>query len=250
MSMDSIIKIKDLHFSYDGPKILESIQIDIQRNEFIGMVGPNGSGKTTLLKIIMGVLTPDKGTIEVLGKPPFQSVKEIGYMPQLTPFSRDFPISVEEVVLMGRLGKTSSIGFFNKDDKRAAEKSMDDVEILELRKRAIGSLSGGQLQRVLIARALTCEPKIMILDEPTANVDMKIEKDIFDLLKRLNENVTIIVVTHDIGFISQYIHRVACINRTLICHPTSELTGETIENMYGTHMHMVHHHHEDEKKLS
>jgi zinc transport system ATP-binding protein len=154
---------------------------------------------------------------------------------------------VEEVVLMGRLGKTSSIGFFNKADKRAAEKSMNDVEILDLRKRAIGSLSGGQLQRVLIARALTCEPKIMILDEPTANIDMKIEKDIFDLLKQLNESVTIIVVTHDIGFISQYIDRVACINRTLICHPTSELTGETIENMYGTHMHMVHHH-GDEKK--
>ena len=115
-------------------------------------------------------------------------------MPQLTPFSRDFPISVEEVVLMGRLGKTSSIGFFNKADKCAAEKAMNDVEILELRKRAIGSLSGGQLQRVLIARALTCEPRIMILDEPTANVDMKIEKDIFDLLKQLNENVTIIVV--------------------------------------------------------
>jgi zinc transport system ATP-binding protein len=192
-------------------------------------------------------LTPDAGTVEVLGKPPFQSVKEIGYMPQLTPFLRDFPINVEETVLMGRLGKTSSIGFFNKADKRAAEKAMDDVEILDLRKRAIGSLSGGQLQRVLIARALTCEPEIMILDEPTANVDMKVEKDIFDMLKQLNEKITIIVVTHDIGFISQYIHRVACINRTLICHPTSELTGETIENMYGSHVHMVHHHHEDEK---
>ena len=245
--MDSVIKIRDLHFSYGGPKILENIEIDIQRNEFIGMVGPNGSGKTTLLKIIMGVLTPDAGTVEVLGKPPFQSVKEIGYMPQLTPFLRDFPINVEETVLMGRLGKTSSIGFFNKADKRAAEKAMDDVEILDLRKRAIGSLSGGQLQRVLIARALTCEPEIMILDEPTANVEMKVEKDIFDMLKQLNEKITIIVVTHDIGFISQYIHRVACINRTLICHPTSELTGETIENMYGSHVHMVHHHHEDEK---
>jgi len=170
-------------------------------------------------------------------------------MPQLTPFSRDFPISVEDTVLMGRLGKTSSIGFFNKADKHAAEKAMNDVGIFDLRKRVIGSLSGGQLQRVLIARALTCEPEIMILDEPTANVDMKVEKDIFDMLKQLNEKITIIVVTHDIGFISQYIHRVACINRTLICHPTSELTGETIENMYGSHVHMVHHHHEDENRI-
>ena len=244
MSINSIIKIKDLHFSYGGPKILENIEIDIKQNEFIGMVGPNGSGKTTLLKIIMGALSPDQGSIEVLGQSPTRSVTEIGYMPQLTPFSREFPISVEEVVLMGRLGKTSSIGFFNKDDKRAAEKAMINVGVEDLKKRAIGSISGGQLQRVLIARALTCEPKIMILDEPTANVDMKIEKDIFDLLKQLNESITIIVVTHDIGFISQYINRVACINRTLVCHPTSELTGETIENMYGTHMNMVHHHHE------
>ena len=246
----SLLRLRDIHLAFGGPELLSGANLKLEKGERVCLVGRNGTGKSTLLKIIMGVLTPDKGTIEVLGKPPFQSVKEIGYMPQLTPFSRDFPISVEEVVLMGRLGKTSSIGFFNKADKRAAEKSMNDVEILDLRKRAIGSLSGGQLQRVLIARALTCEPKIMILDQPTANVDMKIEKDIFDLLKRLNENVTIIVVTHDIGFISQYIHRVACINRTLICHPTSELTGETIENMYGTHMHMVHHHHEDEKKLS
>jgi zinc transport system ATP-binding protein len=244
LSEDSVIKIRDLHFSYGGPPILEDINLDIQAREFIGMVGPNGSGKTTLLKIILGLLSPDSGSVEVLGKPPHQAVKEIGYMPHLAPFSRDFPISVEETVLMGRLGKTSNIGFFNKKDKQLAAQSMEAVEVLDLKKRAIGSLSGGQLQRVLIARALTCNPEIMILDEPTANVDMKVEKDVFDLLKILNEKITIIVVTHDVGFISQYINKVACINRTLICHPTSELTGETIENLYGTHVHMVHHHHE------
>ncbi len=246
MKEDTVIKIRDVHFSYGGPPILENIELDIQAKEFVGMVGPNGSGKTTLLRIILGLLNPDRGSVEVLGKPAHQGVKEIGYMPQLTPFSRDFPISVEETVLMGRLGKTSSIGLFSKEDKRLAAESMEAVEVLDLRKRPIGSLSGGQLQRVLIARALTCNPEIMILDEPTANVDMKVEKDIFDLLKRLNEKITIIVVTHDIGFISQYITKVACINRTLICHPTSELTGETIENLYGTHVHMVHHHHEGE----
>ena len=246
MNEDSVIKIRDLHFNYGDVPILEDINIDIQQKEFIGMVGPNGSGKTTLLKIILGLLAPDHGTVEVLGKPPVQSVKNVGYMPQFAPFTRDFPISVEETVLMGRLGKTSSMGFFSKEDKQLAAESMEAVEVLDLRKRSIGSLSGGQLQRALIARALTCNPEIMILDEPTANVDMKVEKDIFDLLKKLNEKITIIVVTHDIGFISQYIDRVACINRTLICHPTSELTGETIENLYGTHVHMVHHHHEGE----
>ena len=181
MSENSVIKIHDLHFSYGNPVILEDIQLNIKAKEFVGMVGPNGSGKTTLLKIILGLLDPDKGSVEVLGKQPYQAVKEIGYMPQLTPFSRDFPISVEETVLMGRLGKTSSIGLFSKEDKQVAAESMEAVEVLDLRKRSIGSLSGGQLQRVLIARALTCNPEIMILDEPTANVDMKIEKDIFDL---------------------------------------------------------------------
>ena len=246
MSENSVIKICDLHFSYGNPVILEDIQLDIKANEFVGMVGPNGSGKTTLLKIILGLLDPDKGSVEVLGKQPHQAVKEIGYMPQFTAFSRDFPINVEETVLMGRLGNTSSIGFFSKKDKQLVGESMEAVEILDLKKRSIGSLSGGQLQRVLIARARACNQKIMILEEPTANVDMKAEKDIFDLLKKLNKKITIIVVTHDIGFISQYITKVACINRTLICHRTSELTGETIENLYGTHVHMVHHHHEGE----
>ena len=246
MNEDSVIKIRDLNFNYGEVPILEDINIDIQHKEFIGMVGPNGSGKTTLLKIILGLLQPDHGSVEVLGKLPLQSVKDVGYMPQLAPFSRDFPITVEETVLMGRLGKTSSMGLFSNEDKQLAAESMNAVEVLDLRKRSIGSLSGGQLQRALIARALTCNPEIMILDEPTANVDMKVEKDIFDLLKKLNEKITIIVVTHDIGFISQYIDRVACINRTLFCHPTSELTGETIENLYGTHVHMVHHHHEGE----
>ena len=248
MTENPIIKIRDLHFSYGGPLILEDVQLDIEAKEFVGMVGPNGSGKTTLLKIILGLLDPDKGSVEVLGKPTHQAVKNIGYMPQLTPFSRDFPISVEETVLMGRLGKTSAIGLFSKQDKELAAESMEAVEIIDLKKRSIGSLSGGQLQRVLIARALTCSPEIIILDEPTANVDMKAEKDIFDLLKKLNEKITIIVVTHDIGFISQYITKVACINRNLICHPTSELTGKTIEELYGTHVHMVHHHHEGEER--
>ncbi|MEK9629857.1 MAG: metal ABC transporter ATP-binding protein [Nitrospinota bacterium] len=244
MNKNPVIKIQDLHFRYGGPPILEDIQLEIEAQEFVGMVGPNGSGKTTLLKIILGLLEPDRGFVEVLGKPPHQAVQEIGYMPQTTPFARDFPITVEETVLMGRLGKTSKFGLFSKEDKELAAESMEAVEIIDLRKRPIASLSGGQLQRVLIARALTCNPEIMILDEPTANVDMRVEKDIFDLLKKLNEKITIIVVTHDIGFISQYITKVACINRTLICHPTSELTGETIENLYGTHVHMVHHHHE------
>ena len=185
MNEDSAIKIRDLHFNYGKVPILEDINIDIQQKEFIGMVGPNGSGKTTLLKIILGLLQPDHGTVEVLGKLPMQSVKDVGYMPQLAAFSRDFPITVEETVLMGRLGKTSSMGFFSKEDKQLAAESMNAVEVLDLRKRSINSLSGGQLQRVLIARALTCNPEIMILDEPTANVDMKVRERYFRSFKKI-----------------------------------------------------------------
>lgn len=154
MNEDSVIKIRDLQFNYGEVPILEDINIDIQQKEFIGMVGPNGSGKTTLLKIILGLLQPDHGAVEVLGKSPLQSVKDVGYMPQLAAFSRDFPITVEETVLMGRLGKTSSMGFFSKEDKQLAAESMNAVEVLDLRKRSISSLSGGQLQRVLIALSL------------------------------------------------------------------------------------------------
>jgi len=124
-----------------------------------------------------------------------------------------------------------------------ANRAMDATEILDIKARTLASLSGGQLQRVLIARALACEPEILILDEPTANIDLRVGGDIFDLLKKLNERMTIIVVSHDIGFISEYVTRVACLNRTLVCHETAALTGEFVEQLYGSHVRMIDHVH-------
>jgi len=242
--MTDAIHIENLSFSYGGPLVLEKVNLRVPEGEFLGIVGPNGSGKSTLLKLILGMLSPDEGRVTLFGRPPVEGRRLVGYMPQITHFPRDFPINVEETVLLGRLGKAPAVGFYRKRDREVAEQVMRDVEIWDLRKRPIGTLSGGQFQRVLIARALAGEPQILILDEPTANIDMRSEMDIFDLLRQLNERVTIIVVSHDIGFISRYIHRVACLNRTLVVHKTTEITNEILQSLYERPVHLVAHRHE------
>ncbi|HPQ94766.1 MAG TPA: ATP-binding cassette domain-containing protein, partial [Thiolinea sp.] len=158
---------------------------------------------------------------------------------------RDFPISVEQVVLLGRLGagRGRMPGFFSSADRSAAYQALQEVEADDLAHRQIGALSGGQLQRVLLARALVAQPEILILDEPTANIDMRLESDIFDELKRLNQRMTILVVSHDIAFISSYVHRVACLNRTLVCHETSTIQGDMVQALYGGEVRRVEHHH-------
>jgi zinc transport system ATP-binding protein len=244
--MTPLITLEDVSFSYGGPLVLDHVTLTIYQGEFLGIVGPNGSGKSTLLKMILGLLAPTEGRVEVLGRPPAQSRTAIGYVPQFARFPRTFPITVEQTVLMGRLGKTRAIGPYRKLDKDIAGRVMDEAEILDLRHRPIGTLSGGQLERVLIARALACEPDMLLLDEPTASVDVRVEENIFGLLQRLNATVTIVVVSHDIGFISQYIERVACLNRTLVCHPTSAITGELIAQLYGAPVRAIAHNHEQD----
>jgi zinc transport system ATP-binding protein len=193
--------------------------------------------------LILGLLEPVSGTIDVLGCEPQSASRKIGYVPQYPAFGRDFPITVEQVVLMGCLGNSSLFGGYSRQDRWVAHRAMVETEVEGLAKREISTLSGGQLQRVLVARALACNPKILILDEPTANIDMRVESDIFDLLKHLNQRMTIILVSHDVGFISQYVDRVACLNRTLVCHQTSCINGRVIDELYGTHVHMVEHLH-------
>ena len=205
---------------------------------------PMPAVKSTLLKLILGLLEPARGEIKVLGKSPRRGRKHLGYVPQYPAFSRDFPITVEQTVLMGRFGTRTFLGgAMPEADYRIAARVMQETEVFDLKERQLSTLSGGQLQRVLVARALACEPKVLILDEPTANIDMRVETDIFDLLKGLNQRMTIIVVSHDIGFISQYVDRVACLNRTLICHHTAAIDGQMINELYGSDVHMVEHVH-------
>jgi zinc transport system ATP-binding protein len=238
-----VIDIDNVSFNYGAVPVLEDVSLKINEGEFIGIIGPNASGKSTLLKLILGLLEPDKGSIKIFNHDGKRLHNHIGYVSQHVTFSRDFPITVEEVVMLGHVTKISKMFRFNKNEIISARLAMQALEIEGIAKRQIGTLSGGQLQRVLIARALVCKPEILILDEPTSNVDIRAEEDIFSLLKNYSEYMTIIVVSHDIAFISGYVDRVACLNRTLVCHDTESISGKIIEELYDAPVKMIHHHH-------
>ncbi|MDD2309476.1 MAG: metal ABC transporter ATP-binding protein [Desulfuromonadaceae bacterium] len=239
--MNPIVILKGVSFSYGGPPVLEEVDLAVEEGEFLGLVGPNGSGKSTLLKILLGLLEPSSGQAEILGGTPAQARGAIGYVPQFAAFPHDFPISAGEVVLQGRLGHVRIFGGYRAKDREIARQALLETYVWDLKDQPIGSLSGGQLQRVLLARALATQPKLLILDEPTASIDPRAEEDIFDLLKKLKSRMTILVVSHDIGFISQYVTRIACLNRRLVCHTTSALTGEMIQQLYGSPVRMIRH---------
>jgi len=241
--MSHAIELRSVSFSYGGPLVLEDIDLDIDEGEFLGLVGPNASGKSTLLKVMLGLHRPTTGQARVFGGNPSEARRRIGYVPQFATFRRDFPISVNDMVLLGRLGATRVLGGYRAEDRDRAERAMREAQVWDVRSRPIGTLSGGQLQRALVARALVSDPRLLILDEPTANIDVLAEEDIFQLFRQLNERMTIIVVSHDLGFISQYVQRVACLNRTLVCHKTGDITGEVIARLYGTPVRLIDHGH-------
>lgn len=238
-----VIDIEDVSFSYGSVPVLENVSLQIYEDEFIGIIGPNASGKSTLLKLILGLQQPDNGVIRIKHSELTNLSGLIGYVPQHITFSRDFPITVQEVVMLGHVTNHSRLYGYSKQEHDAARHAMQVLELDDLVDRQVGSLSGGQLQRVLIARALVCEPEVLILDEPTANIDIRAEEDIFALLKNYSEHMTIIVVSHDIAFISAYVDRVACLNRTLVCHSTESISGKMIEELYQTPVKMIDHHH-------
>ena len=248
--MKPIIELSQVNFSYGELPNLSQIDLQVREGEFLGVVGPNAGGKTTLIKLILGILQPQSGTVTVAGRKPRSAASLLGYVPQHPGFARDFPITVAEVVALGRLGHGRTSGWsrfwparLTTTDRDAVRKALTEVEAEELLNRQIGSLSGGQLQRVLLARALVGEPKILLLDEPTANVDQRLESEIYDLLESLNSRMTILVVSHDIAFISGYVHRVACVNRSLVCHHTDDINGQVIQDLYGEQVRMISHNH-------
>lgn len=239
----TIISLRDVSFAYGDTLVLEDINLDIREYDFLGIIGPNGSGKTTLLKLILGLLKPDSGTIRIRGQLPVRARGHIGYVPQFANFDPDFPAKVLEAVMLGLLRESPPFGPFRKQQRVKARNALAKVNATELEDRRVGELSGGELQRVLVARALAGEPEVLLLDEPTASIDYKAEENFFDLLRRLNTEVTIAMVSHDIGFIASQVNRVACLNRRLVCHPTEEISSEILASVYETPVDLIAHQH-------
>jgi len=230
-------------FSYDDVPIVEDVGFTIADRQFISIVGPNGGGKTTLLKLMLGLLAPACGRIEVCGLPPVKARPCIGYMPQHLQFDPQFPVTVLDVVLMGRLGNGARFGPYRRGDHDVAREALRRLGMEDLHARPFPALSGGQRQRVLIARALAAQPALLLLDEPTANVDPAMESELFELLHDLSQSIAVVVVSHDLGFVSQYVQRVVCVNRRVMVHATAAVTGEVISALYGADMRMVRHSH-------
>ncbi len=241
MSPSPVIEIKDLSFSYAGLSVLDRISLAVPEQDFATVIGPNGGGKTTLLKIILGLLEPNEGTVRVFGRSPREARPRVSYMPQFATVDPLFPVSVLDVVLMGRLNKSRKTSPFTRTDRKEALRALDQVGLGDLRQRPFSALSGGQRQRVLIARAIASRPELLLLDEPVANLDQQVERRFYDLLIRLNEQMTILLVSHDLGFVSQFVKSVICVNRRLIMHPTDQINGRLISEIYGHEMRMVRH---------
>jgi zinc transport system ATP-binding protein len=220
---ENIIELEHISFSYGGNEVLKDINFIVHRGDYLGLVGGNGAGKTTLIKIMLGLLVPTTGTVKLFGKEikQFKDWSKIGYVPQkVTNFDAKFPITVEEVVLMGRYGKKGLFHSVTKKDYDKAKEALEYVDMWAYRKRLIGDLSGGQQQRVFIARALAGEPEVVLLDEPTVGVEKAVKDEFYALLRKLNEEMrlTVILVTHDIESMAHQAMHVVCIDCNTIFH--------------------------------
>ena len=226
---EPVVRIRDLWFSYGGHPVLREVNLDIGHREFLAIIGPNGGGKTTLLKLMLGLFKPEKGAIRIFGKDPGEAAHRIGYVPQNVHVNKTFPISIMDVVLMGRLRSKGGRSHPGKTDRIEAGRFMEQLGVWELHNRRVRDLSAGQLQRVFIARALATEPEMLFLDEPAASVDAQGQTELYDLLKKLNEQMTIVIVTHDLIFLSSHIQSIACVNERLYYHDEPEITPEMVD---------------------
>ena len=233
--MEPLIKIQNLAVGYDKVPVLENVNLEIYENDFLGVIGPNGGGKTTLLKAILGLLKPSSGKI-IFRSDINSRKKPIGYLPQVRYIDRKFPITVFDVVRSGSLMQ-SQVELNASEVKQKVEKLIFDMGISDIRNKAIGDLSGGQMQRVFLCRALLSDPKILILDEPDTFVDNRFEGELYSCLRRLNNRMAIILVSHDLWTISTYVKTIACINGTLHYHPSNTITQEQL-NGYNCPIHI------------
>ena len=251
--MKPIIEIKNLSAGYDGHTVLHDVNLSIYERDFLGIIGPNGGGKTTLIKCILGLLKPTGG--EIRFNVPEKTQFLLGYLPQYSTIDRKFPISVEEVILSGLSIQKSLTSRFTPEQREKGKQIIARMGLEGLESRSIGQLSGGQLQRALLGRAIISDPAVLILDEPSTYIDKRFEARLYELLAEINKECAIILVSHDIGTVLQQVKSIACVNETLDYHPDTGVTTEWLERNFncpiellghGTLPHRVlgeHHHH-------
>ncbi|HOP10170.1 MAG TPA: metal ABC transporter ATP-binding protein [Oscillospiraceae bacterium] len=242
VSKTPAIHINNLTVSYNRTPALTDVCFDVADGEFLGIIGPNGGGKSTLLKAILGLIPVETGTVQIYGEDVKSRQTTIGYVPQFAALDRRFPITVLEVVLTGTL-KNGLTPFhrYTVEDRDLARKTLSEVGIEALSGRQISELSGGEFQRMLIARALAVRPKLLLLDEPTASVDAASREQIYALLANLNQHMTIVLVTHDLLAVSSQIQRLACLNGRLVYHGEPELTQDVVNHLYGCPVDLIAH---------
>lgn len=243
MTEEAIVQMKDVSFQYNHDRVLENITLDIHKGEYLGIIGPNGSGKSTLLKIMLKLLDPTKGEVLLFGKSlkEFDDWEKVGYVPQkIATRHLHFPVTVSEIVHMGLIGHIHT-------SHTAIEHALKSVDMYSYRNRLIDELSGGQQQRVFIARALVSNPELLVLDEPTAGVDVEAQAEFYRLLKKLNKEfgLTLVLVSHDIDVIANEVTTLACINKKLVCHlpPRQFIKEDYLEEVYGKEVKFVVHGH-------
>ena len=240
--MNNAISIKKLYVNYGGTPAIEDVNLEIMKGEFVGIMGPNGGGKSTLLKAILGLVPVSSGEISILEQSVRKGRTKIGYVPQHSAVDRGFPISVCEAVMMGLVhGGLHPLFRYSDKQRQTAMEKLKKVGIDDLAQRQISELSGGEFQRMLIARALATQPEILLLDEPTASVDPGSREHIYELLGELNENMTVVLVTHDLFAVSSKVQRIVCVNRGVVYHGVPELTQEVVDHLYGCPVELVAH---------
>lgn len=225
----SLISIRDLWVEYDNTTALEGVNVDIYEDDFLGIIGPNGGGKSSLVKAIMGT-TPYRGKIEFADTLRRGNHYKIGYMPQVSEFDMRFPISIREVVLSGLQTEKGFFGRYRAVDKHRADELLDKMGIAELASNPIGEVSGGQMQRALLCRAIISEPKLLILDEPTNFVDNRFEYEFYNMVRQLSDKMAIVMVSHDLGTITSVVKSILCVNRSVHRHDSNILTEEQLRN--------------------
>ncbi len=233
------VEFNHVNMKYNEQYVLQDINFSIEEKDFMAIIGPNGGGKSTILKIILGLLKPDNGEVKVFERDPKHARDLMGYLPQNLSFDPQFPISVYETVLTGRY--PGLFKGYKQNDKEAVMQALNDVEMQDFKDRQIGKLSGGQIQRVFIARAIVRNPKLLLMDEPMASIDPDMQSSFYKLMSQLKNEMAIVLVSHDVGAVSTHVDKIACLNRELFYHGPVEDSAKGLEEIYHCPIDLISH---------